>query len=95
MCFLFYSVLNASTGSFFAAKLAGINPEIIVKIILINIKSIAPQNGKCVKFGTSVIFFIITLIGIFNKRVIKIPIIPELKPNYKCFSIKYSSNISF
>ena len=45
-----YSVRNATTGSFFAAALAGINPLIKVKIMLIAIMIPADNNGKSAIF---------------------------------------------
>ena len=44
--YIIYSVLNATTGSFLAALLAGINPEKRFKITLIAISIIAAFTGK-------------------------------------------------
>ena len=46
LCDIYYSVLNATTGSFLAADLAGIKPEIVVNRILIKIIIIAWYHGK-------------------------------------------------
>ena len=43
---IYYSVLNASTGSLLLAILAGINPAIIVHTILINTRMIPPTAGS-------------------------------------------------
>ena len=79
-----YSVLNAVTGSFFAAFLAGISPPINVSTILRIISTTALTGGSAafteVDFVTACI---ILLLGINNNNVIAIPIIPEQKPIIK------------
>ena len=81
VCFLFfYSVLNASTGSFLLAILAGISPAIIVRNILI-ITSIIPAFVGTTAFTlTPVIECITALIGIVSNIVIPIPNNPEISP---------------
>jgi hypothetical protein len=44
--YLHYSVLNATTGSFFEALLEGIIPEIRVRRTLIAIRMSAAENGR-------------------------------------------------
>ena len=60
-----YSVLNALTGSFFAAIFAGIHPPIKVSITLINTNKTACIGFKLATFSKSVIFFKTLFIGIF------------------------------
>ena len=52
--FLFYSVLNAITGSFLLAILDGINPAMIVKTTLITTNVIPAPNGTAVTTFTFV-----------------------------------------
>ena len=73
---IYYSVLNASTGSFLLAILEGINPAIIVKTTLIITKVIAPPIGNWLMFETPATALIIAFIGIFNSNVIAIPNTP-------------------
>lgn len=46
-CFVHYSVLNATTGSFLAALLDGIMPEMRVSNTLIKIRTRATPIGSC------------------------------------------------
>ena len=75
----FYSVLSASTGSFFAASFAGISPAITVNTTLIPIRISPPTTGSDEIFDTPVIDFIIMFAGIQISIVIPIPIIPASK----------------
>lgn len=60
-----YSVLNATTGSFFEALLDGIIPEIRVRSTLIIIRAIATPTGKnALSEAIPVSAKIITLAGI-------------------------------
>ena len=63
-----YSVLRASTGSFFAASFAGIRPAITVKNTLIPTSIAPPTNGSEAIFETSATFFIIMFAGIHKIR---------------------------
>ena len=65
----YYSVLNASTGSFLLANLDGISPAISVSSILIIIKIIAPAGGSDAILGTAVKSSTIILTGIVIKIV--------------------------
>ena len=75
-----YSVLNAITGSFLLAIFAGINPAIIVNIILIATSMIPATAGNDTFISTPVRLNIILFIGIVNNTVIPIPINPEINP---------------
>ena len=80
---LFYSVLNALTGSFLEANLAGIKPEINVKIVLIEINVIAFCKVNIaidVVIAPPATLLISELIGKVNIKLIKTPIVPETKP---------------
>ena len=63
------------------AILAGIKPEIVVKIILNNTKNIAAFKGKYVVTTVPVIFKINELIGNVSRTVIPTPINPAKKPS--------------
>ena len=76
----FYSVLNASTASFFAAILEGIIPAISVSVTLNKISSRLALIGSAAKLLTPVKDFIILFAGNINKLVIKIPREPESRP---------------
>ena len=90
----FYSVLNASTGSFLLAIFAGISPAIIVKIILI-ITNITPAFAGTTAFTlTPVIACIPALIGIVNNTVIPIPSNPEISPTINVSALN-TLDISF
>ena len=78
--YFYYSVLKASTGSFFAANLAGISPAIIVSTTLIITKIIAPFIGKIAAFEIEARLFISKFIGIVNNIVTPIPISPAVIP---------------
>ena len=65
--FNFYSLLNASTGSFLLAIFAGINPAITVNKTLIIINTIAPTAGRDAILLIPTTFFIIMFI-IFNEE---------------------------
>ena len=79
-CKFFYSVLNASTGSFLLAIFEGIRPAIIVKIIEIITKIIAPPTGRLAIFEIFVKAFIIMFTGIVIKTVMPIPKTPAINP---------------
>ena len=79
--YLFYSVLNANTGSFLAAFFDGIIPPINVKITLNIISTIAAGIGStAVISGFPVTACITALIGIINNSETPIPIIPANNP---------------
>jgi len=86
--FFIYSVLSESTGSFLLATLDGIRPAIVVRIMLINIKIIAPSKGKTLILDTPATLLIIKLIGMFNNIVVIIPITPATKPTIKVSALK-------
>ena len=65
---LFYSVLRAVTGSFLAAILAGINPAIKVRNILINTKMTPPFTGSAASPQISVMAATIALMGIKRSK---------------------------
>ena len=89
MYHFFYSVLNASTGSFLLAILAGIKPAITVNKILINTNITAPIIGRDEILETLVIDFIIELIGMFNNKVISA--IEKFNKHYE-YSFSIDSN---
>ena len=76
-----YSVLNASTGSFLDAILAGIDPPIIVKHTLIITNIIAWTGFSTATPFKSVILYNILLVGNVNKYAITIPKIPVIYSN--------------
>ena len=79
--FQIYSVLRASTGSFLAAYLDGIIPEIRVRTMLITTRITAPATGR-VAFSSVrfVIAWITALIGRVSRTDTPIQIIPEVSP---------------
>ena len=85
---------NASTGSLLLAILAGINPAIIVKSILIK-TNIAPAiGGTIVITVTPVNWCINAFIGIVNNTVIPIPKSPEINPTINVSALN-TLDISF
>ena len=85
----FYSLLNASTGSCFAAFLDGIIPPINVKIVLNTIKIIHAINGStAVMFWLFVTVWITLLIGINNNNDTPTPINPDKNPIINVSSVK-------
>ena len=84
-----YSVLKATTGSFFAAFRDGIKPPIIVIIMLIIMRITAAPNGSFASRSViSVSSAIIAFIGCKAKREIIIPIKPEQQPMIKVSALK-------
>ena len=85
----FYSLLKASTGSFFAAARAGINPPINVSTILIIINTTAEIGTKVADKGMSPVKWckIALIIGI-KRYEIAIPKIPDKKPTIKVSALK-------
>ena len=83
-----YSVLNAITGSFFAAYLEGINPAINVKNILITTNIIPPANGNLAILPIPANPSIIKLIGIHNTTVTPTPSKPDAKPIINVSALK-------
>ena len=81
--FNFYSLLNASTGSFLLAIFAGINPAITVSNTLIIINTIAPTAGRDAILLIPTTFFIIMFIGMFKRSVTTIQSTPALSPSIK------------
>ena len=79
----FYSLLNASTGSFLLAILDGIRPAINVNKTDIITSTIAPPTGNLDNDLILVIFLIIIFIGIFKINVTIIPSIPANRPSIK------------
>ena len=76
-----YSVRSATTGSFFAALLDGIIPEIKVSSTLITIRIPPTNKGSCaLKFGIPVSACNIALIGIHKRYVTSTPSNPEENP---------------
>ena len=75
-----YSVLSAITGSFLEAILAGINPPIKVKVILIIISIIACIGFRLATPSSLDKLYIILLIGTIKILAITIPKIPLNKP---------------
>ena len=75
-----YSVLKAVTGSFFAAILEGINPEINVNVKLIIITAIASNGSSFAIEVRPIKCFKIILIGIDKSNVTHTPKIPEDRP---------------
>ena len=77
------------TGFIFAALRAGINPAIIVIVILNPIKVIVDTNeGKALISFVFVIKYIILLIGIVKIYDISMPNIPEAVPMIKDSALK-------
>ena len=91
---LFYSVLNASTGSFLLAILEGTNPAITVRSILIITRTIAPIAGNLEIVDIPTMPFIIIFIGIFKSSVIPIPKSPATSPTIKVSALN-TLDISF
>ena len=77
---LFYSLLNASTGSFLLAIFAGISPASIVKPKLINTSMVACVTETVACIATPDSAYIMLFIGSVNSKVIPTPIIPDIKP---------------
>ena len=85
----FYSLLNASTGSCFAAFLDGIIPPINVRIVLNTIKIIPAINGStAVMFWLFVTVWITLLIGINNNNDTPTPINPDKSPIINVSALK-------
>lgn len=79
-----YSVLKATTGSFFAAFRDGIKPPIIVIIMLIIMRITAAPNGSFASRSViSVSRPMIVFIGYKLKSEMIIPIKPEQQPIMK------------
>ena len=94
MLLAFYSLLSATTGSFFEAILEGIRPATKVSTILIITRMIAPFVGS---FATSAIFVrcsITAFIGIVSSSVVPMPIAPETKPTISVYALN-TLEISF
>ena len=65
---MYYSVLSAATGSFFAALLEGIRPEMSVRPILMNTRITATITGSCaVRLGIPVRYTRIALSGMQSR----------------------------
>ena len=77
--YYFYSVRNASTGSFLLASLLGITPAINVSTTLITTKNIAPPSGSDATLIPTISFSII-FAKTFSINVITIPKVPDTKP---------------
>ena len=77
---VFYSVLNASTGSFLLATIAGINPPINVRIKLTIINNKAWYGFIRATFSKSVNSSKIALAGISKSLAIIIPNNPDVSP---------------
>ena len=75
-----YSVLSATTGSFFAATPEGKSPAIRVRQTLIATRIIPATGGRTESPSMLVMFFIIIFIGILSSNVTSMPIAPEIKP---------------
>ena len=72
---------SATTGSFFAALLEGINPESNVKPILIKTRMTAPPNGNIArKVESPVSACKIKLMGIHKRYVTSTPKSPDANP---------------
>ena len=76
------------------AILDGIKPAIIVSVILIITKMIAPLTGNIAILEMFANSLIIMLIGIFNSRVTSIPNTPEIKPSINVSALN-TLDISF
>lgn len=90
----FYSVLNASTGSFLEAIFEGIRPEIRVSTILITTRIIAPSAGSLATSGREVRWEITALMGIVSSIVEPIPNAPETNPTIRVSALN-TLEISF
>ena len=78
---LFYSLLKATTGSFFAALLDGIIPAISVRIILMHTSTTATDKGRyALSPAIPVTCCITLLIGMHQSTVTITPNTPEVKP---------------
>ncbi len=78
---MFYSVLNASTGSFLAANREGITPAINVKVILIATNISAATGGRYADNPSMpVALYKMALMGISISRETPIPLIHETNP---------------
>ena len=94
LLFAYYSVLNASTASFFAAILEGIIPAISVSVTLNKINRRLAFIGRTAKLFTPVKDFIMLFAGNINKPVIRIPREPESRPIIMVSALK-TLDISF
>ena len=77
---MIYSVLKATTGSRFAAKLEGIKPAIKVNKVLIRIKTTAVTGLRIARSPIVVRLFKSEFIGSKAVTVMKIPKAPASKP---------------
>ena len=78
---MYYSVLSATTGSFFAALLEGMIPAISVSSILISTSMAATYIGSlALRFSIPVTECSIALIGIHRMYVTITPSIPDVNP---------------
>ena len=85
----YYSVLNATTGSFFPAVLEGMKPAISVNSTDMMISVIAALNGStAVMFGFPVTEWIILFIGMISSNVAPIPISPDSRPMMNVSALK-------
>ena len=76
-----YSVLKATTGSFFAALFEGIIPATRVSSVLIAIRMIAICQGRMALSVLSPVSALrIKLMGMHNKHVAITPISPAVRP---------------
>ena len=75
-----YSVLNATTGSFFAAIFDGIKPAMRVKTMLIITSITPPETGNFATPDISDMAFIIILAGMHSNNVTPMPITPAVNP---------------
>lgn len=91
--FYIYSLLNANTGSSFAAFLEGIIPPISVKTIL-NIIKITPAvtGSEAVTSTPFEIELIIWFVGINNNNVIPTPIKPARVPTINVSALNLCRN---
>jgi len=90
----YYSVLNATTGSFLAAIRDGTNPAISVKHILPRINIPAYKSGRLAIPATPASYSTMELIGICKRYAIPTPISPAVNP-IKSASALNTLDISF
>ena len=78
---VYYSVLSATTGSFFAAILEGISPAIRVSAMLIKTRAVAPETGRIADSESiSVREWRTMFIGRIRSSDIPIPSAPATNP---------------
>ena len=86
-----YSLLSASTGSFFAAALEGMRPARNVSNTLMPTRAIAACHGRIATFSTSNNEYTIAFAGMHARAVSPMPITPADDDG---FGVEYTADIA-